>query len=569
MAKNRLEIILSGNVRDFNRKLKEARQTADDSFGAISSAAQSTSVALGAVGIAGSLLAKSFVDKSVEMQKFRGTLVAVTKDVDKADAALQKMVKFAATTPFDLPGVVDAGVKLQSLKVDVDTFLPLAGDLAAVFGRSIPDAALALGKAATGSQDGLTQLADSFGIAKKELIEFGAASKDGKTIDVTNIDKLQAALQKVIASKYGGAMAEQAKTAGGAFANLSDAVDQLKAALGDELADDFAKVAKAVTEMVQEFNELPDPTKRMIAQSVILVTALAGIGAAASGLIAVFGPLVGVMGTFSATVAASTPITWAGTRALAASGAAAAKSAVQRVALTGAIASSVGPSVAARAAMTGLASATRAMLLAMGPVGVVVALGAAAAGLVHAYGKSVKAAEEGRIAQQKMADRFRESRKEITLAATALREYAGELEGATASATQKFIEAGKTDLDAVKAIVALQEQRNEASKQGDEARAQQLLDRINVLRGVQRDLQGTGAAKAEADKKAAEDAKKALEEQSKLEDQYQKRSAAGFYETKKAQLQALDEVLVGMKARKSNAKPRRPARRRWRRHSTS
>ena len=418
MAKNRLEIILSGQVRDFNAKLREARQEADDSFGAISSAAQSASVALGGVAIGGAALAKSFVDKAVEMQKFRATLIAVTKDVDVADESLRKMVQFASTTPFDLPGVVDAGVKLRSLQVDVDKFLPLAGDLAAVFQRDIRDSALALGRALSGSQEGVEVLNRSFGISKREMEAAGAVMKANGAVAIDSakdLEKLEIALTNIIKQKYGGAMKEQSKDASVAFANLGDAIGQLQAALGSELTDDFASLARSITELVQEFNEIPGPTKRMIAQTVVFGTAVVGTAAAVSGLIAVFGPLAGVVSALAAKMAVG---------AAASSTAAAAMAATEAAAVG--LAGGAGAATVATTGLTGAISAAGTALVgALAPALVVVAGGLIY--LTNEQGKLNQVMEKSLEIEEKVAGFQRKQRQTILDTADAYRIYAGDV----------------------------------------------------------------------------------------------------------------------------------------------
>jgi hypothetical protein len=542
MARNRLEIILSGQVRDFNAKLKEAQNQADESFGAIEGAAQSAGAALAGMAVSGALLTKSFVDKAVEMQQYRGTLIAVMKDTEAADMALRKMIDFAAKTPFDVAGVVAAGVKLRTFQADIDRFLPLAGELAAVFKRDIRDAADAVGKSFSGSQDGLTQLADSFGIAKAELIKFGAVKKADGSIktegDVDALNKLRDALEKVIKTKYGGAMEQQAKTAAGAFSNLSDAVDQLKAAMGAELTDEFATVAKYLTTLVQDLGALPDTTKQMIAYAVVAATAFAGLGVALAGIALVIGPLTTAWKGFQA-INALTTITVTGlTASISASTQAAITGSAGMATLTGGVASA-----GAASAATTISIRAMSMALLATPIGIFSILAVAATGAVVVMGQLNKKAEETRVSQQKMADEFRNSKTAIAEAATALREYQGDLEKATEATVERFKKAGKTDLDAAKAIDALRDQRDKAQLDGDKARANTLIERIKVLSGVRERLAGTQAEKDKGAQKAAEDAKKAEESRAKSLEEYEKKSTAGVYATKAIQLAALDEIL--------------------------
>lgn len=546
MASNRLELILSAKTKDANDALKQFDRQVDDTMGALKSKAQEAGLALGGLAIAGAAMTKSFISEANQMQKYEATLKAVTGSTEAARAELEKLVKFAADAPaFDLKGVMEAGVKMRALKVDVDRFLPLAGDLAATFDRSLPDAAQALAKALSGSQDGLTMLADSFGVAKKELIAFGAATK-GDAIDVTQVDKLQDALHKVISTKYGGVMMAQSQQAAGAFASLEDAISRLKAAMGAELIEGFAGAARALTGVVEAAERLPGPTKAMIAQAVVLGTGLAALGAAASGAIVAFGPLALAIGATGAATAAATPITIAGTKAVIAQGAAAVLATGRQIALTGAIAASVGPSVAAATAATGLGVAFRAATAAIlaNPVGVVVALGAAAAGLVHWYGKTVQAAEEVRAKSELAADAFRKQKEAVLLAADALRQYSGDVGKAGAALADMMKEAGKTEVDANEAIKGLLDQLKQAQETGNAELEKRIQDRIHTLTRAREALAGTQAEKDAKAAQADQAAKKAIEDRGKAIEDFKSKASASYWATAREELAALDSVMA-------------------------
>ncbi|MFA7482782.1 MAG: hypothetical protein WC314_19905 [Vulcanimicrobiota bacterium] len=549
MASNRLELILSAKTKDANDALKQFDSTVNDTMGKIQSKAQQASLALGGLAIAGAAMTKSFISEANQMQKYEATLVALTGSTEDARVELEKYVKFAADAPaFDLKGVMDGALKMKALKVDVERFLPLAGDLAATFDQTLPHAALSLSKALIGSQDGIQQLQDTFGITKRELGEFGAALKSDGSIDTSQLEKLQVAIEKVASTKFGGVMMAQSKQASGAFASLEDAISRLKAAMGQEIIEGFAGAANALTGVVEKLEALPGPTKAMIAQSVMAVTALAGLGAAASGAVVAFGPLALAIGATGAAGALTTPITIAGTKAIIAQGAAAVVAAGRQVALTGAIAASVGPSVAATAAATGLGAAFRAAGAAMlaSPVGVVVALGAAAAGLVHWYGKTVDEAEKLRKKSEEATEAFRSQRDAVLSAAAALREYNGNVVSAGEALAETMKEAGKTEVDANQAIIGLLDQLKQAQETGDSALEERILDRIRTLTRAREALAGTQAEKDAAAAKAAADEKAAIEAKIAAIEDYKKKASASYWETAKEELAALDAVLAQM-----------------------
>lgn len=534
MPSNRLEILLSGNVRDFNQKMRAAEKTADDAFGSIGDKARDLSLVLGGMAVSGGAIVKSFLDSAVQMEKYEQTLKAITGSTKAARAELEKYTKFAATTPFDLPGVVEAATKMRALKVDVDRFLPLAGDLAAVFDRKLPDAALALSKALSGSQDGLTQLQDSFGVTKKELEDAGAIiNQSTKAIDVSRLDELQAALQKVISTKFGGTMKAQADSAAGAFSNLEDAFGRLKASLGAELKDDFAGLAKELTALLDSFNSLPGPTKRMLAQTVALGTAVAGLAAIIAGGVAVFGPLAAKIAAFSAA---------AGEAAIAAE-AVAAGAGVATAANFGFTAATVG-SVTALDGLAAAGATAGAVISASIPI-----LGAVAVGLAlytHHLGKVNVESEELRKKQEAAAQLFREQRGLVLDAASALKQYAGDAEKAGDALAKAFKDAGKTEVDASKAIAGLVDQLNQAQSSGDESVAKSIRERISALRYAKDALAGTYKQQKDAEKAKAEATKKAANDSAAAVADYKKKASSSYFETAKAQLAALDKVLKGV-----------------------
>ena len=534
MPSNRLEILLSGNVRDFNQKMRTAEKQADDTMGTIANKARDASVVLGGLAVAGGAIVKSFLDQAVQMQKYEQTLKAITGSTAAARDELEKYTNFAATTPFDLPGVVEGAVKMRALKVDVEKFLPLAGDLAATFDRSLPDASLALAKALNGSQDALTQLQDAFAVTKQDLKDAGAAFNESTgAIDVTKLDELRSALEKVISTKYGGTMKAQADSAAGAFSNLGDAIGQLKAAMGAELLDTFTGAAKSLSAILQEVNALPAPIKRIIAQVVLFGTAIAGMAAIASGAIAVFGPLAATITAYNAAQVA-----------------AAAATTTTTAAVTGATAANFGFTAATVGSVTAVGTLEAALLAAVPAIlGVVAPLAALGAGLV--YVTKVQAdynsvMEKSVKIEERVADLQRKRKDILIETADALKKSSGDIEDTADALAQKFAKQGKTDREISEAIIAAQDQRASAAAAQDAATVKRFDERIRALRLVKDRLEGTYTQQQDAEKKAADAAKQSLQDQEAAVESYKKKVSAGYFESSKAQLKALDDVLSGL-----------------------
>lgn len=533
-SNNRLQLILSADTKNANDSLKEFDRQVSDTMGAIQSKAQEASLALGGLAIAGAAMTKSFISEANQMQKYEATLKALTGSTEEARIELEKYLKFAADAPaFDLKGVMDGALKMKALKVDVERFLPLAGDLAAVFDRSLPDAALALAKALSGSQDGLTQLADAFGVTKKELIEFGAATK-GDVIDVTQIEKLQDALYKVVSTKYGGVMMQQAEQANGAFATLEDAISRLKAAMGQEIIEGFAGAAKALTSVIEAAERLPGPTKAMIAQIVVAGTALAGLGAMAAGAVAAFAPMVAKVISFSAASKIAATATAAQTAA----------TGVATAANFGFTASTVG-AVTVLDVFQARLIATKAALMTFG--GALAVVGVAAAGFayyIHNMGEANELAEDALQKSEALADSFRKQKDTILDAAEALRAYGGDAIAAGKALADSMREAGKTEVDANEAIRGLLGQLQQARESGNAELEKRIEERIRALTRAREALAGTQAEKDAKAAKAAADEKAAIEAKGQAVEDYKKKASASYWETAKEELAALDSVMA-------------------------
>jgi hypothetical protein len=239
----------------------------------------------GDIASRGQELITSFLGASGQVEQFRLTLTTLMGSAQAADKELAKLRSYANLTPFDLASVVGAGVQLRSLKVDVDRFLPLAGDLASVFNRDIKDAANALGKALGGSQEGIEILGDSFGITKRDLKEAGAVIKAGGVISLdtaADIKKLGDAIEAVAKKKnFAGAVNTQLTTLKANASQAQDSAFNLAAAIGETLAPAFIALAQTATSTVNAVTSLPTPILALTGGATALATGLALAGGAA------------------------------------------------------------------------------------------------------------------------------------------------------------------------------------------------------------------------------------------------------------------------------------------------
>lgn len=196
---------------------------------------------------------KWLVDGNTQMETFSNTLETTLKSKEKAKDYLDWATTFAASTPFEIPGIIEATVKLANYGMDAKKVLPAVGDMAAVMGKSIDQAVEAVADAQTGELERLKE----FGITKKMLVEqlekdgqVGVVNARGQIVDQ---EKFNAALFKLMNERYSGGMAKQATTMTGMMSNLSDAWGTLGRTVGSGL---FEKLKDGLQILLAKINEL-------------------------------------------------------------------------------------------------------------------------------------------------------------------------------------------------------------------------------------------------------------------------------------------------------------------------
>ena len=90
------------------------------------------------------------VRASSQFESVKSRLVGLTGSVEKAEVAFSKFNQVAATTPFTLDDVVNAGAQLEAFGADSQALLKEITDLAAFMGTSATEAANAFGRAFAG-----------------------------------------------------------------------------------------------------------------------------------------------------------------------------------------------------------------------------------------------------------------------------------------------------------------------------------------------------------------------------------------------------------------------------------
>tara|TARA_R100001230_G_C5687730_1_gene198298 strand:+ start:70 stop:2328 length:2259 start_codon:yes stop_codon:yes gene_type:complete len=195
------------------------------------------------------------VQTSMQFEAVKVRLNSMFGSVERGTKAFNTFNKVAATTPFTLSDVVEAGAALTAFGTNAEKMIKPTADLAAFMGVSATEAAQALGRAFAGGA-GAADILRERGIL--QLI------RDFKGIDdlsKVSLPDFRKALEETLldpSAGIAGATDRLAQTMTGLVSNMSDAFTRMSAALGDlinmrgvvsTLTNAFSGLAKMFTEM--------------------------------------------------------------------------------------------------------------------------------------------------------------------------------------------------------------------------------------------------------------------------------------------------------------------------------
>ena len=272
----RLQVVIGARINEFNKEMgalqKNVKRTfASDNLGINKGALgviAGVGVALGALGLAS-------VKAAGQMEQTRIAFTTLLKDGEKAKSFLSELEKFAASTPFELPGVLDASKRLLAFGFSAEQVIPIltaVGDSAAALGigeEGIQRLTLAIGQMqAKGkvSAEEMLQLAEA-GVPAWEMLANKIGTDIPTAMDKASKGQISAAegIQAVISgmnSKFGGMMEQQAQTVNGIMSNIQDSVGQTMVVIGDELIEAF-DIKGALKGAQDAIGEFADKVKTM------------------------------------------------------------------------------------------------------------------------------------------------------------------------------------------------------------------------------------------------------------------------------------------------------------------
>ena len=270
-------------------------------------------------------LTVGFVQAASEMETFRNTIQAVTRDAGETDRILQRLLEVSV----DLVGI-DTGDLIQFSGRLMAVGLTSEEAITAITG--VTERIAEQGRPAHETAAALEQVAQSLNSGRARMDDFRPLLRVFPTFwqDVTNAlgENVRSTEDfNRVAEASGGhtqtllrVLTEMARASEGADLStlnsqldiLNDQSRVLQAQLGQHLVPMIIEVVKQINEWIEAFNELDEGTQKAIAYGALLATGLAALTAVISGTVVAVGALSASLAAITGTAGLGGVATLAG-----------------------------------------------------------------------------------------------------------------------------------------------------------------------------------------------------------------------------------------------------------------
>jgi hypothetical protein len=241
---------LSKNTKRFGDETERLRGRTKGLIGSLGSLRNKILVYTFALGGAGAAMNK-FLQAASGFQDVQTRLVGLTGSTEAAKEAFDAFNQIAATTPFALQDVVNAGAQLEAFGVDSKSTLSAVTDLAAFMGTNATEAASALGRAFAGGA-GAADILRERGIL--QLIKDSQGIKDLTKLTLPEFRKaLISAMVDPVAGIQGSSK-RLSETFTGAVSNMNDAITRFAAMIGEVMLPSMTKMVNSVEGFFRALN---------------------------------------------------------------------------------------------------------------------------------------------------------------------------------------------------------------------------------------------------------------------------------------------------------------------------
>ncbi len=221
----------------------------------LASAAKRAAIALGVGFLAKQLadIGRVSITTAARFETLKVRLNVLYGSVQRGTQAFDNFNKVAATTPFMLEDVVNAGASLKAFGLDAEEMIKPLADLAAFMQVDMSVAASNMGRAFVAGA-GAADMFREAGV--NQMIADMAGVMDATTLP---IEEFRENMFKVLVdpdSGIAGMTTKMADTWSGAVSNMQDSTDRLKGALGDELIAVLRPKLDEINKVLSKFGDI-------------------------------------------------------------------------------------------------------------------------------------------------------------------------------------------------------------------------------------------------------------------------------------------------------------------------
>ncbi len=191
---------------------------------------------------------RSSIQTSMQFEAVQVRLNAMFGSVRAGEKAFRTFNQIAATTPFTLTDVVEAGAALKAFGTNAEEMIKPTADLAAFMGTTATEAAAALGRAFAGGAGAADILRE------RGILQLIRDTKGIEDLSKMTLPEFRKALEETLLDPsvgIAGATDALSKTLTGMVSNMADAFTRMKAAIGE-----FIKVRGLVEGLTDAFTRM-------------------------------------------------------------------------------------------------------------------------------------------------------------------------------------------------------------------------------------------------------------------------------------------------------------------------
>lgn len=340
-----LQVVVGAKIDGLRKEIDSAQKILKQKFGSKGLGISESSLeVLGGFGLAIAGIGAASVKAAADMEQTRKAFTTLLKDATLAKDFLAELETFAANTPFELPGLLQASKKMLAFGFTVNQIIPIltaVGDSAAALGMGqdgIDRLTIAIGQMqAKGkvSAEEMLQLAEA-GVPAWQMLADAMGTSIPQAMKMAEKGTIDSAtgIQAIISgmnSKFGGMMQEQSSTINGMLSNIQDSIGQTMVVIGDDITkgldlkpalkeaqddlSDFAAKVKSsgIAEAIRD--TVPPAAGATIAAFAAVLTAtaipaMAKLGLSAASAAAAFAGITGPIALAAAGIGAAAYLIW-------------------------------------------------------------------------------------------------------------------------------------------------------------------------------------------------------------------------------------------------------------------